>query len=198
MAKKIQFLNVKEISRIKSSYKKIDLLREEIIKISRDIQKSSKIAIYNLQRDNIKEAEKLFSEIEKNISLIKKKASNTKALEHTGSFTASLEEYVEGKTFYAFLKKKSFPTAKELQVSEDTYINGLSDLTGELVRLGINYGIQEKYEELIDIRDAISQIYGALLEFDFRNGTSRKKFDAIKYNVQKIEDLILSISLKQN
>lgn len=33
----------------------------------------------------------------------------------------------------------------------------------------------------------VEAIFGELIQFDFRNGPLRKKFDSVKYNLRKIE-----------
>lgn len=38
-------------------------------------------------------------------------------------------------------------------------------------------------------------LFGELVEFDFRNGPLRKKFDGVKYDVRKIDDILYELSL---
>jgi len=72
----------------------------------------------------------------------------------------------------------------------------LCDLTGELVRRAINKAINEQYSESVEIRDVVAMIYENLMQFDFRNGELRRKFDSIKYDLKKLEDLVLELKLK--
>ena len=39
-------------------------------------------------------------------------------------------------------------------------------------------------------------MYGELLKFDFRDNEVRRKFDAVKYDLRKLEDLVLDLKLK--
>ena len=41
--------------------------------------------------------------------------------------------------------------------------------------------------------DLIDKIYEQLLLLDIRDQELRRKFDAVKYNLQKVEDLVLRI-----
>ena len=43
----------------------------------------------------------------------------------------------------------------------------------------------------------LEELYGELLKFDFRDGELRKKFDGIKYDLKRLEDVALSIKLKE-
>lgn len=182
---------------INEAYTQSDEYREQIIKISRDIQKQSKKAIYEIHRGNTEHAQRELDEI---ATLIQKSSSileGATSLDHVGAFSASLEEYVEAKTFLAFVDTQNIPTAEELQVDYETYIAGLSDLTGELVRYGVNASIADQFEILPEIVAFIEELYGYLLMFNLRNGSLRKKFDSIKYNLQKAQDLTLELKLKE-
>ena len=90
-------------------------------------------------------------------------------------------------------KKLLYP--EELNVDTETYLSGLSDLVGELVRKAINSVIKKDTKTALEIKDFATEIYEELLLFDFRNGSLRKKFDAIKYGVEKLEDLAVKIEL---
>ena len=51
-------------------------------------------------------------------------------------------------------------------------------------------------EKVIKIKDEVDTIYGELLKFDFRDNEVRRKFDSIKYDLRKLEDLVLDLKLK--
>lgn len=38
-------------------------------------------------------------------------------------------------------------------------------------------------------------LFGELVEFDLRNGPLRRKFDGVKYDVRKIDDILYELSL---
>ena len=44
------------------------------------------------------------------------------------------------------------------------------------------------------IREAIDLLYGQFVKFDFRNGELRRKYDAIKYNLQKVERILYDLT----
>ena len=49
-------------------------------------------------------------------------------------------------------------------------------------------------EPLLD-GDGVSKLHEALLEFDFRNGPLRRKFDGLKYALRRLEDVLYEQSL---
>jgi len=89
------------------------------------------------------------------------------------------------------MTNKTISTHEQLKTTLEQYLLGLCDLTGELMRKAVNSAINKDTATLNKIREFVSQIYAGFLEFDLRNGELRKKSDAIKWNLQKIEDLIL-------
>jgi len=194
---------IQEIENINEEYKKNDVLREEIIKESRDILKASKKAIYSVHRDDIEGSKNLLTTAKNKIvvvwSLIKKSD-----FESVGSFRASLEEYVEAKCFLEYVINKTLPTKKELaeelgegfDFADQTYIGGISDFSGELVRKAVLLATKKDTDSVREIFELVGELYGLLMEFDFRTGDLRKKFDSIKYNLAKLESIIYDLSLR--
>ncbi|MFC1774981.1 hypothetical protein ACFLZN_01550, partial [Nanoarchaeota archaeon] len=180
--------------KLRKNYEKSDDEREKIIKASRVILKNSKKAIYALHRDNSKKANELLESANDGIKKIKKTA--TPKLLQLGSFQEAQEEFAEASFYYAFVNAKKMPSPKELEVNDEAYLGGVCDLVGELVRTAINASINEEYKKTLQIKNFVALIYEEMLMFDFRNSPLRRKFDAIKYGLDKLEDLILDLKLK--
>ena len=88
------------------------------------------------------------------------------------------------------------PTSAQLKVDSESYLLGLCDLTGELVRKAVNEVIKKDYEAAVKIKDVVAEIYDEFLKFDLRNGELRKKSDQIKWNLKKLEDIVFEVKLK--
>lgn len=183
-------INKNEFIGIRKDLKDFEEKREETIRKSRDIIMLSKQIIYSTQRNELKKAEELCEEIRK---LVKELPSGNY---DTDMETVAVQEYVEAVCFYEFVKNKKLLTRKELGVITGDYLLGLCDLTGELVRQAVNAVINKRYDEAIEIKEFVSEIYGEFLQFDLRGGQLRKKADSIKWNLRKLEDLALGISIR--
>ncbi|MFA5888178.1 MAG: hypothetical protein WC852_05720 [Candidatus Nanoarchaeia archaeon] len=183
-------INKNEFAGIRKDLKDFEEKREETIRKSRDIIMLSKQIIYSTQRNELKKAEELCGEIRK---LVKELPAGNY---DTDMETVAVQEYVEAVCFYEFVKNKKLLTRKELGVITGDYLLGLCDLTGELVRQAVNAVINKKYDEAIEIKEFVSEIYGEFLQFDLRGGQLRKKADSIKWNLRKLEDLALGISIR--
>jgi len=185
-----------DFKEMRDEFDTFDNNREEIIKKSRDILKLSKQIIYCVHRDDVKEAEKLVEKIEAE----KKKAETIIAkdaeLASIGAYAVSIGEYVEAILYFSFIKHKKLPNHKQLKVCTDHYLFGLIDLTGELGRKAVQLAGKGIFDVVVEIRDIVSEIYGELLKFDFRDSDMRRKFDSVKYDLKKLEDLVLDLKLK--
>lgn len=186
-------INKKEFLAMASEMSSFDAKREVIIKKSRDILKLSKQAVYDIHRDDLNYAKKKIDDAESEIKILRKSISETQGLDVVGAFYDAVEEWVEAKTYYEFVKKGKVLAKKDLGVDTETYLGGLSDLTGELSRRAVIKATLGKKDEVKKIRDTIDEIHGQFLKFDFRNGELRKKADSIKWNLKKVEEVFYDL-----
>ncbi|HIH42839.1 TPA: hypothetical protein HA246_04295 [Candidatus Woesearchaeota archaeon] len=189
-------LDKKDLEDIRNRMNEFDKQREILIKLGRDVIKLSKQIIYCSHRNELEEAERLSKEIKRLVEEENKIVEANPKLIYSGSFKVDVQEYVEAMCYFEFVKNKRIPSHKELKVGGEHYLLGLCDLTGELTRNAVNSGINADYKQILLIKELVSEIYGELLKFDFGNGDLRKKFDGIKYELKKIEDLVLELKLK--
>jgi predicted translin family RNA/ssDNA-binding protein len=193
-----------ELEEINAEYVSDDNFREEIIKQARDILKNSKKAIYSTHRGKLEEAKKRLLLAETKIIEVQELLDKSN-FENIGSFKAGLEEYVEAKFFTTYVSKRELITKKTIEeelknkvkIPNSTFLGGLSDFTGELVRRAVLLATEQEYDEVKQILSIVQEIYGLLIEFDFRNGETRKKFDNIKYNLSKLESITYDLSLRK-
>tara|TARA_Y100000310_G_C20691659_1_gene822662 strand:- start:857 stop:1387 length:531 start_codon:yes stop_codon:yes gene_type:complete len=175
-------LNEKDFAKIRSVLDERENHREKMILLSRAVIKESKLIIYALQRGDEVSIEKI-SEMVKEIDT-----------ESLGLARVAVQEYVEAVCFYHFVKDGKLISADELGVDVEHYLLGVCDLTGELVRKAVKDAIEKKYDDVTKATKFVEEIYGEFLKFNLRNGELRKKSDAIKWNLQKLEQLSLDIA----
>ncbi|MBU1112165.1 MAG: hypothetical protein ABIG93_02690 [archaeon] len=170
-----------------------DTKREELIKKSRDVLKLSKQLIYAVHRNEMENAAQLQQKIEiEKQALIKITQHDTKLL-YEGSYKVAIQEYVEAVLYFFFVKNGELI---DLDVTSVHYILGLGDLPGELGRRAVYLAGKGQFEEVTKIKDIVDMIYGELLKFDLRDNDARRKVDAIKYELKKLEDLVLNLKLR--
>jgi len=180
--------------KLQQEIKGYDADREELIKKSRDVLKLSKQLIYSVHRDDLKEASGLANQIETQKNHLDKIAFKKKKLIFEGSYKIAVQEYVEAVLYYNFVKTGKLV---DLKVSAEHFVLGLADLPGEMVRKAVFLAGKGQVEKVIKIKDEVDNIYGELLKFDFRDNEVRRKVDAVKYDLRKLEDLVLDLKLKK-
>lgn len=182
-----------EFASLKKDIETVDSKREALIAETREILKKSKGAIYSLQRGDSKAAEKALAELKPRIASLKPYSEDANYASVT---KPPIQEYVEAACFNGFVKTGKILPKKELGVSAENYIAGLCDLSGEIVRKAVNAAINDDARTVISAKTFIENLYYGLMQFDFRNGDLRRKFDGLKYDLKKMEDLLLSLKLQ--
>ena len=185
-------LDKKEFEKIRKEMEDFDIKRESVIQQSREIISLSKRIIYALHRNDIKSASSYVKEIED-----KKKGLIGVDIKMDINITqTALQEYVEALCYYHFVKDKKVPTKSSLKVDTESYLMGLCDLTGELARKAVNEVINKNFEQAMEIKNIVEEIYGEFLKFNLRNSELRNKSDQIKWNLKKLEDVIFELKIK--
>lgn len=185
-------LNKKEFEKIRKEMASSDIKREDIIQISRKVINISKRIIYALHRNDIKSAISYVKEIERK----KKDLVNIDISLDININKTALQEYAEALCYYHFVKNNKIPTASSLKISNESYLLGLCDLTGELVRKAVNDVIKKNFSSASKIKDLVDELYGEFLKFNLRNSELRKKSDQIKWNLKKLEDVVFELKIK--
>ena len=191
-----KMLNKKDFQDMRKEYHQNDASREQLIKRSRDLLKLSKQMIYAVHKSDMKSVEnnsKKALVILKELNAIVKKVP---FLEFAGAFKSAVEEYAEAMIYYHFVKKGKIISYKTLKIDSEIYLMALSDFTGELVRKAVFLAGKGEIEKVVKIKELIDEIFGEMIGFDLRNSDLRRKFDAVKYNLKKLEDLVLDLKLK--
>ncbi len=189
-------IDKKFFTKLYKEYSSYDIGRRIIIKHSNDVLKFAKQAIFATHREDIKEAEKDLDEAEKILKYLQTKIKKEKALQYEGAYLAAMEEYVEAKLFLNFIKTNKITAIKGQIIDVDSYMGGLCDFTGELVRRAIFLATRHRYKEVSICEQAIEDVVGELIKFNLL-GKLRPKFDQSKNNLRKIEEIMYDLELKR-
>lgn len=186
--------------------KYFDLVRQElldysakrrgIIKEAGDAQFLAKKAIFVLQRDDAKEAQNYLSQAEKILVDLNTQYKKEPGIFEEGSYKAALEEFVEASIFNQYLQKKNIGKLPKIQVDSDIFIGGLCDVPGELLRYAIKSATEKKYEEVKRCRAAADEIISELVDMNL-TGYNRQKFDQAKQALNKLEQVLYEVSIRQ-
>jgi len=189
-------INKSLFSKILEEHQRYNQGRDEIIQRSREVLRKSKQAIFSLHRDDIEQAEANIGEAEAILKDLQSLFVKEPRLAYEGSYKAGVEEYLEAVLFLGFLKTKKIDCKVDIPLAADDYVGGLSDVTGEILRKAVQVATAGKTRELLVYKEAVEEIMGELIKFDF-TGKLRTKYDAAKRNLKKMEDIMYDIKIKK-
>jgi len=170
----------------------INKQRSICISLSDKLRMISKITINFLVKNNLEPAEKNLETTKKIFNNIQNRLKKNPYLYGFAIIQTGIEEYVEAVLLYSYLKNKTMPSATSLKITPEVYLGGLSDMTGELVRLA-----RLKEKDVNKIHQYIAKIYELIIPISItRNSSMRTKLEAIGNNLKKIENIIYELKLR--
>lgn len=187
-------INKKFLQKLQGDYSKSESERRQIISLSNSVLHDSKRIIFALHRGDMEASEKKFVELEKTLGNLEKKFGFSR-INQEGSYKAAVEEYTEAKMFYFVLANKKINTIKEVDLMYDSYLGGICDMTGELVRLATNRAAKGRYDEVEKLCGIVNDVMAELVQFDM-TGYLRTKYDQAKNNLRKIEQVVYDVSIR--
>lgn len=169
--------------------------RRDVIKDSIDGQNLAKKAIFAMHRDDHSAAKDCLAKSQDLLSGVAKRHGKIARLMHEGAYRAALEEYAEARLFAQFLYDGAVGDIKEIAVDEETYLGGLCDVPGEMLRYAVKSATERNFDMVTRCREAGQAIVGELIDMDL-TGYLRNKFDQAKGAVRKLEEIQYEVSLK--
>jgi len=190
-------IDKQELARLRKELEDAHEARNAILTLANEVVALSKRTIYAQQRSNRQEAEE---------SLARMKAHHRKLLAAirrrpdmlgNNAVRTAGQELVEAASYLSVERKGTLPTAKSLGVDALTYFLGIGDLSGELVRSAVLASLKGDLGRVREIHQMLEIIYGELLAVNAREADLRRKIDKAGYDLEKVENLILDLTLKR-
>jgi predicted translin family RNA/ssDNA-binding protein len=187
-------LNQKFTKKISDEYAGAQKMRSAVIGASNEALGLAKQAIFAFHRDDTKSGLELLLQVERILADLGKKFAG-EDFEAQGAYAAALEEYVEAKEFGRFVMGEELGSIKEVKVGTASYLGGISDVTGEILRKQIAYATARNEREVARAKDAIAEIMGWLISMNL-TGYLRTKFDQAKQAMRKSEEILYEYKLR--
>jgi len=87
-------------------------------------------------------------------------------------------------------------TTNTVKLDIEEYLIGLTHLSNELSRLAVNCVTSEDYFRPERIADFITSLNSGFRLLNLKNDGLRKKFDGIKYDLKKVEEVVYDLSIR--
>ena len=81
-------------------------------------------------------------------------------------------------------------------ITIEEYLLAVTSLTDELARLAVNSVTLGDHELAVKISNFVKDIHAGFQLLNLKNDILRKRVDAVKYSVKKVEDVVYDLSLR--
>jgi len=188
-------IDKKFINKLRAEYRLKEKNRRQIISRSNEILFQAKKTIFAFHREDSKLADEKIVEMEKALKKMEVDFGYAR-LKEEGAYQAAAEEYVEAKTLSMIIADKKITSIKGIKIGYDSYVGGLCDLIGEMVRLATNRSAKGDYSSAAKLKTKAEEIMMELLDFDL-TGYLRTKYDQARGHLRKLEQMSYEIRLRK-
>lgn len=168
---------------IRSNFENTNTARDKAYQRSRQLTSICARAIRAVHREEWEVAENLIAEAESAARTLTSDVADYPALYYAGYTQDALKEYVEANLTYVLVRDRPLLKPAELEVEDNTWLNGLAEAATELRRRILDltrHGYTPEVERLLDQMD---EIYSILVTFDFNDtitGGLRRRTDVLR------------------
>ncbi|KAK2577226.1 hypothetical protein KPH14_003372 [Odynerus spinipes] len=199
-------------------------LREEIRIIVREIEKSARdilMILQNIHNENSMEeniivsqycakARELFEDVRKQYAKLAEIVPKDQYYRFNDQwrfvtqrlcFLASLIVYLEIKVLVTKETVAEILGVKNnreegFHLDLEDFLMGLLQLSAELSRFAVNSATNGDYNRPIEIARFVNELNAGFRLLNLKNDALRKRFDALKYDVKKIEEVVYDLSIR--
>lgn len=192
-----------EISaRIRENFEVKDSIREEGLKISREVVRECRTASFALHNQDFEKADKSIKAAGEALEKLKVLFKGHADIYHAGFVEHAQQEYAEVSVLSSLFKEdKNIPSPDDLRVEYAAYLNGLGDVVGELRRHVLDLIRDESFEKAETFLGIMENIHAMLMDFDYPDAITRglrRKTDVSRSLLEKTRgDVVNAIGQKR-
>ena len=186
---------------IETELNKKSTLKEKLLKLSRDLVKTSGKVISNVHSRRVNEAEQLLSTAMSLHSQIWALLSQDPSFTDSGYILTALQEFTEAHIFFSLISNSPIHSPTELNVTDQAYLLGIADVIGELRRHILEILINDNIEEAKRFFQLMKDLYDIFLQIEIDKSLIsdfRRKRDMARVLIEKtLSDLFIAIQSKR-
>ncbi|KAI0078276.1 Translin [Panus rudis PR-1116 ss-1] len=117
-------------------------------------------------------------------------------------FSATLIEYLSSGTLLPLPEVSKILGIREewqdrFTLATEDYLHGVISLVNELSRLAVNSVTLGNYEEPLRISAFVKDLFAGFAMLNLKNDSLRRRYDSLKYDIKKIEEVVYDVSLRK-
>lgn len=147
--------------------------REEALRISREVVRTSANAIRATHRGEFDQARSLLEDAAGLVGQIKDRLSGHPGIFYAGYVEDAHKEYTEAKATLAFTEGSTLPGPGSLGVGAASYMNGLAEAASELRRFILDSLRRDDFSRCEALLETMDEVYSLLVTVDFPDAITR-------------------------
>ncbi|RXA21442.1 haloacid dehalogenase [Methanosarcina sp. MSH10X1] len=189
-------------ARIRENFEAKDSIREEGLKVSREVVRECRTASFALHGQDFEKADKSIKTAGKALEKLEVLFKGHADIYHAGFVEHAQQEYSEVSVLSSLLKGEGkVPSPEDLRVEYAAYLNGLGDVVGELRRHVLDLIRKESFEKAEVFLGVMENIHAMLMDFDYPDAITRglrRKTDVSRSIIEKTRgDVVNAIGQKR-
>lgn len=179
----------------------INAVREQALKVSREVVRASANAIRAIHRGEFEDAKALMEDANRKRLESVEMLADFPNIYYTGYVQDAAKEFAEASITYAMVRGEPLPDPDELKVEGPAYLNGMGEAVGEMRRHALDVireGDIASGERILRIMD---DVYYVLVTFDYPDAVTsglRRTTDMVRGVLERTRgDLTITIRERQ-
>ncbi|KAG0356233.1 hypothetical protein BG005_004859 [Podila minutissima] len=195
---------------IRASVRELDRTNRNITAVLNRVHSSPKEQVPAL----CTQARIYFSDIQTHISDLAGMVPVNQYYKYNGLWSAPMQQACFLATLCTYLETERLITVEELEgffavkvdldnnitdfrISIEEFLHGVVSLTNELSRLAVNAVTSGDFSRPVRIGKFLKELYSGFQLLNLKNDTLRKRFDGIKYDIKKVEEIIYDLTVRK-
>ena len=178
--------NIENLSeRIRESLERKNVIRDKALTQSRELTQCASRAIRAIHRNDVNLAQEILGKANQLAAAMQASLESEPDLYFSGYAQDALKEFCEAHLTVAAILNQKWPSPEDLSVEFATYLNGMSEVVGELRRRIMDLMHNGHSSEVERLLEVMEEIYALLVTMDYP--------DALTFGLRRRTDVARSI-----
>ena len=158
-------------------------VREQAIRLSREVIRTSANAIRAVHRNELERARAQVGEARGLVAQTKQLLADHADLYYTGYTQDAQKEYAEAECVYSFIARTVVPGPEDIGVETAAYLNGMAEAASELRRYILDSLRRDDDSRSEELMQQMDDVYNVMLVMDFPDaltGSLRRTTDQLR------------------
>ena len=158
-------------------------VREQAIRLSREVIRTSANAIRAVHRNELERARAQVDEARGLVAQTKQLLADHADLYYTGYTQDAQKEYAEAECVYSFIARTAIPAPGDIGVETAAYLNGMAEAASELRRYILDSLRRDDDSRSEELMQQMDDVYNVMLVMDFPDaltGSLRRTTDQLR------------------